>query len=62
MQLIEKFVKLKCFLKAQILGESKIMNDVSVISLIFKGVLVTASFAFKYIHNRYLLLRLKVFT
>lgn len=28
MQLIEKFVKLKCFLKAQILGESKIMNDV----------------------------------
>lgn len=35
MELIEKFVKLKCFLKAQILGESKIMNDVRVLSALF---------------------------
>ena len=27
----------------------------------FKGILVTALFTFKYIHDRYLLLKLKVF-
>ena len=38
MQLIEKLVKLKCLLKAQILGGSKIINDVRVLSALFLNV------------------------